>query len=65
MDETAQKTALVINQKLASAEGMIAAAAEELEALFDLGSTYAHREVYYDLLFENDSVSPAPADNVG
>ena len=33
MDETAQKTALVINQKLASAEGMIAAAAEELEGL--------------------------------
>ncbi|MFW9787615.1 MAG: cache domain-containing protein [Candidatus Thorarchaeota archaeon] len=63
MDATAQKTALVINQKLASAEGMIAAAAEELEALFDTGSTYANREVYYDLLFEDDSVSPAPADN--
>jgi len=63
MDQTAQKTALVINQKLASAEGMIAAAAEELEALFATGSTYANREVYYDLLFENDSVSPAPADN--
>jgi HAMP domain-containing protein len=63
MDETAQKTALVINQKLASAEGMIAAAAEELEALFDTGSTYAYREVYYDLLFEDDSVSPAPNDN--
>jgi HAMP domain-containing protein len=63
MDETAQKTALVINQKLASAEGMIAAAAEELEALFDAESTYKNREVYYDLLFEDDSVSPAPADN--
>lgn len=63
MNLTAQKTALVINQKLASAEGMIAAAAEELEALFDLGSTYENREVYYDLLFEDDSVSPAPADN--
>ncbi len=63
MDETAQKTALVINQKLTSAEGMIAAAAEELEALFDTSSTYAYREVYYDLLFEDDSVSPAPADN--
>jgi HAMP domain-containing protein len=63
MDETAQKTALVINQKLASAEGMIAAAAEELEALFDAESTYKNREVYYDLLFEDNSVSPAPADN--
>ncbi len=63
MDETAQKTALVINQKLSSAEGMIAAAAEELEALFATGSTYADRAVYYDLLFEDDSVSPAPADN--
>ena len=63
MDETAQKTALVINQKLASAEGMIAAAAEELEALFAIESTYTNREVYYDLLFEDDSVSPAPADN--
>ncbi len=63
MDETAQKTALVINQKLASAEGMIAAAAEELEALFETGSTYEYRDVYYDLLFEDDSVSPAPADN--
>ena len=63
MDETAQKTALVINQKLASAEGMIAAAAEELEALFETGSTYAYRQVYYDLLFEDDSTNPAPADN--
>ena len=60
MNETAQKTALVINQKLASAEGMISAAAEELEALFNTGSTYAYREVYYDLLFEDDTVSPAP-----
>lgn len=63
MDETAQKTALVINQKLASAEGMIAAAAEELEALFDAGSTYEYREVYYDLFFEDDTVASAPVDN--
>ena len=63
MVETAQKTALVINQKLASAEGMIAAAAEELESLFDAGSTYEYREVYYDLLFEDDAAAPAPADN--
>jgi len=63
MDETAQKTALVINQKLASAEGMIAAAAEELESLFNTASTYEYREVYYDLLFEDDATNPAPADN--
>ncbi|MFW9793329.1 MAG: cache domain-containing protein [Candidatus Thorarchaeota archaeon] len=63
MDQTSQKTALVINQKLASAEGMIAAAAEELEALFETGSTYEYREVYYDLFFEDDTVAPPPADN--
>jgi HAMP domain-containing protein len=63
MAETAQKTALVINQKLSSAEGMIAAAAEELEALFETGSTFEYREVYYDLFFEDDTVAPAPADN--
>ncbi|MGY5865220.1 MAG: HAMP domain-containing protein [Candidatus Thorarchaeota archaeon] len=63
MDETAQKTALVINQKLTSAEGMISAAAQELEALFETASPYEYREVYYDLLFEDDSVAPAPADN--
>ncbi|MHA1951404.1 MAG: cache domain-containing protein [Candidatus Thorarchaeota archaeon] len=63
MDETAQKTALVINQKLSSAEGMIAAAAEELEALFETASPYEYRDVYYDLFFEDDSVAPAPADN--
>lgn len=63
MEETAQKTALVINQKLASAQGMIEAAAQELEGLFDADSTYANREVYYDLLFENDTVAPAPSDN--
>ncbi|MBN2228754.1 MAG: HAMP domain-containing protein [Candidatus Thorarchaeota archaeon] len=64
MDLTAQKTAQVINQKLTSAQGMIEAAAKELEALFDPSSTYANREVYYDYLFENDSVAPDPADNV-
>ncbi|MHA2221832.1 MAG: cache domain-containing protein [Candidatus Thorarchaeota archaeon] len=63
MDETAQKTALVINQKLSSAEGMIAAAAEELEALFETASPYEYRDVYSDLFFEDDSVAPAPADN--
>ena len=63
MDETAQKTALVINQKLASAEGMIAAAAEELEALFATESTYEYREVFFDRVFEAGVLDPAPADN--
>ncbi|MHA2027113.1 MAG: HAMP domain-containing protein [Candidatus Thorarchaeota archaeon] len=63
MDETAQKTALVINQKLASAEGMIAAAAEELEAQFETSSPFEYREVYFDRLFEPGAPAPAPADN--
>jgi len=63
MEQTAQKTALVINQKLTSAQGMIEAAAKELQALFDSGSTYAYRPVYYDLLFENDTVAQDPADS--
>jgi HAMP domain-containing protein len=63
MEQTAQKTALVINQKLTSAQGMIEAAAKELEDLFSSASTYAYRQVYYDLLFENDTMAPAPVDN--
>jgi HAMP domain-containing protein len=63
MEQTAQKTALVINQKLSTAQGMIESAAQELEALFDSDSTYAYREVYYDLLFENDTVAPDPSDS--
>ncbi|MFX1482306.1 MAG: cache domain-containing protein [Promethearchaeota archaeon] len=63
MEQTAQKTALVINQKLTSAEGMISAAAQELEALFETSSPYEYREVYYDLFFEDDSVASPPADN--
>jgi HAMP domain-containing protein len=63
MEQTAQKTALVINQKLATAQGMIEAAAQELAALFASDSTYGHRRVYYDLLFENDTVASPPSDN--
>jgi len=63
MESTAEKTALVINQKLTSAQGMIEAAAEELEALFDSGSTYANREVFYHEIFEDDGIAPAPVDN--
>jgi hypothetical protein len=60
MNQTAHKTALVINQKLETTEGMIRAAAEELEALFDDDSTYQPREVYYDFHFWNNSVEPWP-----
>jgi len=63
MESTAQKTALVINQKLASAQGMVEAAAAELESLFDNSSTYADREVFYNALFENDTIAPDPIDN--
>jgi HAMP domain-containing protein len=63
MEQTAQKTALVINQKLSSAQGMIEAAAKELESLFDGSSTYVHRPVYYDFLFENDTIAPDPTDS--
>ena len=63
MEKTAEKTALVINQKLASAQGMIEAAAEELKTLFDSSSTYANREVFFHEIFEDDSIAPAPADN--
>ncbi len=63
MEATAEKTALVINQKLASAQGMIEAAAEELTSLFDSSSTYANREFYFHELFENDTIAPDPADN--
>ena len=63
MELTAEKTALVINQKLTSAQGMIEAAATELESLFDASSTYANREFYYNELFENDTIAPDPADS--
>jgi methyl-accepting chemotaxis protein len=63
MESTAEKTALVINQKLASAQGMIEAAAAELEALFDPASTYANREVYFHEIFDNASIASPPADS--
>ncbi len=63
MEKTAEKTALVINQKLASAQSMIEAAATELESLFAAGSTYANREVYFHEIFENASIASPPSDN--
>ncbi len=52
MDLTAEKTALVINQKLTNAESMIAALAEEAERLLSDESTYVPRRTYYDYFFE-------------
>ncbi len=62
MELTAEKNALVINQKLASAEGMIRAMAEECEQIFSDDSTVQPREAYYDYYFEN-SGGPQPEDN--
>jgi HAMP domain-containing protein len=62
MNLTAQKTALVINQKLSTAEAMIAALAEEAENLLNDDSTYNPRTTYYDWFFENGLPGEYPAD---
>ena len=46
METTAEQTALVINQKLASAEAMVRSMGVEIENLFDAGSTFHPRQVY-------------------
>lgn len=62
METTAEQTALVINQKLASAEAMVRSMGVEIENLFDAGSTFHPRQVYYDYFFENPGDGPHPAD---
>ncbi|MFX1368114.1 MAG: cache domain-containing protein, partial [Promethearchaeota archaeon] len=62
MNLTAQKTALVINQKLSTAEAMIAALAEEAENLLSDDSTYSPRSTYYDWFFENGLPGEYPDD---
>ncbi|NOR38991.1 MAG: hypothetical protein GQ580_05345, partial [Candidatus Thorarchaeota archaeon] len=62
MELTAEKNALVINQKLARAEGMIRAMANECEQIFSDESTVQPREAYYDYFFENPG-GPQPDDN--
>ena len=52
MDLTAKKTSLVINQKLTTAESMIAALAVEAEWLLSDESTMDPRITYYDYFFE-------------
>ncbi len=62
MGETAQKTALVINQKLSNAEALVRAMAEECENLFRDNISYAQRGTYYDYFFENPLEGPTPDD---
>ncbi len=62
MNLTAQKTALVINQKLSTAEAMVAALAEEAENLLSDDSTYNPRTTYYDYFFEYGSPGEYPDD---
>jgi HAMP domain-containing protein len=69
MELTAEQNALAINQKLANAEAMVNAMAEECEAIFrdDItmepsNTTFQPREVYYDYFFENTSAGPHPSD---
>jgi len=59
---TAEKNAQVINQKLASAEAMVSAMAEECEGVFGKNSTYQPRGVYYDYFFEHQSPGLYPSD---
>ncbi|TXT57511.1 MAG: hypothetical protein BAJATHORv1_10213 [Candidatus Thorarchaeota archaeon] len=59
---TAQQNALVINQKLSSAESMVLSMAEECERIFSPDSTFEHRTTYYDYFFENTEDGPHPSD---
>ncbi len=62
MVATSEKTALVVNQKLASAESVVRALARECEALLGSTSTVSPRPVYYDYFFEYSSKGPHPSD---
>ncbi|UCE09581.1 MAG: hypothetical protein JSW61_11495 [Candidatus Thorarchaeota archaeon] len=62
IEQTAEQNALVINQKLLTAESMVRAMAEECEGLFTTESTFRAREVYYDYFFEHISEGPIPTD---
>ncbi len=56
----AQQNARVITQKLASAEALVNAMAEECIRVLSPNSTFAPRDVYYDYFFENPG--PRPSD---
>ncbi len=62
IEQTAQKNALVIQQKLQSAESFIKSLAEECEGLFSNENTFQPRKVYYDYFFDNPLEGPAPSD---
>ncbi len=59
---TAEKNALVIDQKLSNAEGMVEALAEECQLIMSSDSTFAPRETYYDYFFENQVAGLYPED---
>ncbi|MFW9907201.1 MAG: cache domain-containing protein [Candidatus Thorarchaeota archaeon] len=62
IEATAVNNADAIRQKLANAQGMVTALAEEMEAIFQEDSTFDPREVYYDYFFGHTSLGPAPSD---
>jgi HAMP domain-containing protein len=62
MSQTAEKTASVISQKLATAESLINALAEEFQAQMDSSATFSPRETYYDYFFENNIAGLFPSD---
>ncbi|MBD3158030.1 MAG: HAMP domain-containing protein [Candidatus Lokiarchaeota archaeon] len=62
MLSTGITTSNVINQKLTTAEGMVASMAEEIEHIFSSDNTYESRETYYDYFFEYSSDGPHPDD---
>ena len=59
---TAEKNALVINQKISNAEALVNAIAVECEFLLDSDSTFNAREAYYDYFFGYPSSGPHPDD---
>ena len=61
LELTAKKNAEVITQKLANAEAMVKAMAEEAEYIFSDTSTFEPRKVYYDWFFEFGG-GPIPSD---
>ena len=62
MELTSEKVALTINQKLANAEGLVSAMAEECERILSTQSTFNPREVYYDYYFEYPQGNQQPSD---
>ncbi|TFF68400.1 HAMP domain-containing protein [Candidatus Thorarchaeota archaeon] len=62
MLKTGITTSNVINQRLTTAEGMVASMGEEIEQIFSTDNTFQARETYYDYFFENPTEGPHPDD---